>query len=225
MEALLSRSMISAPEARLALAAALLVLLSACGPARVDVEGQFPEPLMEPLPLTMGVWYPEEFANHEFFDKAKTRQESSWIVKTGQAQVQMWDKLWGGMFYEMVHMKGQPGPGQMNQIVDAVIIPHVEELQYAIPAHTNIKVYEIWMRYRFEMISSSGQPIAEWTMTSYGKTPTAFMQTDEGAVNLAAVMALRDAGANFATNFTRVPAVQDWLQEKWQTPQSEEGVP
>jgi hypothetical protein len=192
--------MISAPEVRLALAAALLVLLSACGPARVDVEGQFPEPLMEPLPLTMGVWYPEEFANHEFFDKAKTRQESSWIVKTGQAQVQMWDKLWGGMFYEMVHMKGQPGPGQMNQIVDAVIIPHVEELQYAIPAHTNIKVYEIWMRYRFEMISSSGQPIAEWTMTSYGKTPTAFMQT-------------------------RVPAVQDWLQEKWQTPQSEEGVP
>ena len=217
--------MISVPEARLALATVLLVLLSACGPARVDVDGQFPDPLMEPLPLTMGVWYPEEFANHEFFDEAKTRQESSWIVKTGQAQVQMWDKLWGGMFYDMVHMKGQPGPGQMNQVVDAVLIPHVEELQYAIPAHTNIKVYEIWMRYRFEMVTSNGQPIAEWTMTSYGKTPTAFMQTDEGAVNLAAVMALRDAGANFATNFTRVPAVQDWLQEKWQTPQPEEGTP
>jgi hypothetical protein len=213
--------MISAPESRLLLVAALLALLSACGPAKVEVEGTFPEPLMEPLPLTMGVWYPEEFANHEFFDEATSREESSWIVKTGQAQVQMWDKLWGGMFYEMVHMKGQPGAGQMNQLVDAVLIPHVEELQYAIPAHTSIKVYEIWMRYRFEMVTAGGMPIAEWTMTSYGKTPTAFMQSDEGAVNLAAVMALRDAGANFATNFTRVPAVEDWLQEKWQQPTAE----
>jgi hypothetical protein len=212
----LSRSTISAPEARLALAALVLTLLSACGPARVDVEGSFPAPLMEPLPLTIGIWYPEAFANHEFFDEAKSREESSWIVKTGQAQVQMWDILFDGMFYELVHMKGKPGPGQMNQVVDAVLIPHVEELQYAIPAHTNVKVYEIWMRYRFEMVTSGGQPIAEWTMTSYGKTPTAFMQSDEGAVNLAAVMALRDAGANFATNFTRVPAVQDWLQETWQ---------
>ena len=222
MEARLSRSTISAPEARLALAALALVLLSACGPARVDVEGNFPAPLMEPLPLTIGVWYPEEFANHEFFDEAKSREESGWIVKTGQAQVQMWDTLLDGMFYQLVHMKGRPGPNQMNQVVDAVLVPHVEELQYAIPAHTNIKVYEIWMRYRFEMLTTGGMPIAEWTMTSYGKTPTAFMQSDEGAVNLAAVMALRDAGANFATNFTRVPAVQDWLQEKWQRPPREE---
>ncbi len=216
----MSRSMISAPESRpaqCAVAIALLIaLLTGCGPAKVVVEGQFPPPLMEPLPLNMGVWYTEEFATHEFFDEAKSRSESGWIVKTGEAQVEMWDILLAGMFENVVHMKGEPGPGQMNQVVDAVLIPHVDELQYAIPAHTNVKVYEIWMRYRFELVTSSGDPIAEWTMTSYGKTPTAFLQSDTQAVNLAAVMALRDAGANFATNFTRVPAVQDWLRQKWQ---------
>ena len=218
----MSRSMISAPESRtLRLAAVMLLLamLSGCGPAQVVVEGNFPDPLMEPLPLTMGVWYGEDFAQHEFFDEAKGRQETGWIVKTGQAQVQMWDKLLSGMFTEVVHMRTKPGPGELNQVVDAVLIPHVAELQYAIPAHTSVKVYEIWMRYRFELVTSSGEPIAEWTMTSYGKTPTAFLQSDEGAVNLAAVMALRDAGANFASNFTRVPAVQEWLQQKWQKPQ------
>jgi hypothetical protein len=218
----LSRSMISAPDGNAVMrfvgVAVLLALLMACGPSKVVVKGNFPEPLMEPLPLNMGVWYEEEFAGHEFFDEAKSRSESSWIVKTGEAQVQLWDILWAGMFDSMILMKGKPGPGQMNQAVDAVLIPHVAELQYAIPAHTNIKVYEIWMRYRFELVTSSGDPIAEWTMSSYGKTPTAFLQSDEKAVNLAAVMALRDAGANFATNFTRVPAVQDWLQQKWQTP-------
>ena len=214
----MSRSMIFAADGghlrQLCGMALLLALLVGCGPAQVVVEGNFPPPLMEPLPLTMGVWYGEDFSTHEFFDEAKSRSESSWIVKTGEAQVQMWDTLLSGMFNDIIAMKGQPGAGQMNQVVDAVLIPHVEELQYAIPAHTNIKVYEIWMRYRFELVTAGGQPIAEWTMSSYGKTPTAFLQSDEAAVNLAAVMALRDAGANFATNFTRVPAVQDWLQQK-----------
>ena len=48
---------------------------------------------------------------------------------------------------------------------------------------------------------------------------TAFMQSDEAAVNLAAVMALRDAGANFTVNFTRVPDVQQWLQLKRDDPE------
>jgi hypothetical protein len=214
----LSRSMIFARDKyrawRCLASAALLALLAGCGPAQVVVEGKFPPPLMEPLPLTLGIWYDEDFANHEFFDQAKSRSESSWVVKTGQAQVQMWDTLLGGMFADVVHMKGKPSPDQMNQVVDAVLLPHVDELQYTIPAHTNVKVYEIWMRYRFELVTTQGEPIGEWTMSSYGKTPTAFMRSDEAAVNLAAVMALRDAGANFATSFTRVPEVQQWLQQR-----------
>lgn len=204
-------SMTSAPDLRLLGMALVLTLLAGCGPTTVKVQGNFPAPLIEPVPLTMGIWYPEEFANHEFFDEAKSRSESGWVVNTGEAQVAMWDQLLEGMFYELVHMKGKPGPGQMNQLVNAVLIPHVDELQYAIPQHTNVKVYEIWMRYRFELVTTAGKPIAEWTMPAYGKTPTAFLRSDEAAVNLAAVMALRDAGANFATNFSRVPAVAEWM--------------
>ncbi len=219
----------SAPRRALRAVAVAIVagLLAACGPNEVVVKppaGDFPQPLMEPLPLVVGVWYTEDFAGHEFFDEAKGRAESSWIVRTGDAQVQMWDTLYGAMFNELVHMKGKPGEGQMNQLVDAVLIPSVDELQYTIPAHTNVKVYEIWMRYRFSLVTTNGEPIADWTMTAYGKTPTAFLQSDEAAVNLAAVVALRDAGANFAANFTRVPAVQEWLAEKWGQPEAAAGA-
>lgn len=191
----------------------VLGLLAGCGPATVVVQGNFPPPLIEPLPLTLGVWFGDDFAKHEFFDEAKGKKESSWIVTTGAAQVQMWDTLLAGMFEKVVHLKDKPGPGQSSPDIGGVLIPHVEELQYALPAHTNIKVYEIWMRYRFELVTTGGKPIAEWTMTSYGKTPTAMLQSDQEAVNLAAVMALRDAGANFATHFTRIPGVQEWLRE------------
>ena len=190
----------------------LLVMAAGCGPTRVVVDGNFPAPLIEPLPLNIGLWFDEDFSTHEFFDESKSKSESSWVVQTGTAQVAMWDILLAGLFDNVTHMKGEPRPQQMNQTVDGVLIPQVEELQYAIPAHTNIKVYEIWMRYRFKLVTTGGKPIAEWTMSSYGKTPTAFLQSDKEAVNLAAVMALRDAGANFATSFTKVPEVQEWLQ-------------
>ena len=201
-----------------ALGFVLLFLLASCGTSKVVVKGQFPEPLMDKLPLTLGIWYDEDFRAHEFFDDAAGRQESKWLVKTGDAQVQMWDTVLNGMFVNVVPMRAKPEPGVLNQIVDAVLIPHVDELQYAIPTHTNVKVYEIWMRYRYELVTTSGEPIADWTMTSYGKTPTAFLQSDKAAVNLAAVVALRDAGANFIVNFTRVPAVREWLTEKWGEP-------
>lgn len=213
----MSGLMISVPDSgrlKWLVAVTLLALLAGCGPAEVVVKGNFPSPLMQKLPITLGVWYDEDFAHHEFFEEAKTKAESSWLVRTGEAQVQMWDSLLNGMFQRVLPMNGKPGPGQMNPSVDAVLIPHVEELQYAIPAHTSVKVYEIWMRYRLQLVTTGGQPIADWTMTAYGKTPTAFLQSDQEAVNLAAVMALRDAGANFATHFTRVPAVQEWLQQR-----------
>ena len=53
--------------------------------------------------------------------------------------------------------------------------------------------------------------LAQWPITAYGKTPTAFLQSDEEAVNLAAVVALRDAGAHFITTFGRTPEVAAWL--------------
>ncbi len=196
------------------------LILVGCGKKQVVVQGSFPEPLIEPLPLTIGIWYEEEFANHEFFDEAKGRADSDWVVKTGEAQVQMWDQLFNRMFTTVRPLRGRPAPDQMNPAVDAVIIPRVDELQYAIPAHTNIKVYEIWMRYAFEMVTTGGEPIAEWTMTAYGKTPTAFLQSDEEAVRLAGVVALRDAGAHFITTFQKVPEVAQWLESRQQPQQA-----
>jgi hypothetical protein len=191
----------------------ICLLLAGCGTKEVVVSGNFPDPLMAPLPVTLGVWYSPEFANHEFFDEAKGRAESDWLVRTGEAQVQMWDKLLNGMFLRVAKMDGKPAPQQMNPAVDAVLIPRIVELQYAIPAHTNVKVYEIWMRYGFELVTTNGDPIADWTMTAYGKTPTAFLQSDQEAVRLAGVVALRDAGAHFVTSFQNVPEVAQWLED------------
>ena len=170
--------------------------------------------------------YTDEFANHEFFDEAVGRNESKWVVKTGEAQVEFWNTLLGGMFSKLIVLNNADDFRKHKGEVDAVLIPRVEELQYTIPLHTNIKVYEIWMRYGFRLAAIEDihgakdgglhylpdHEISDFNLTAYGKTPTAFLQSDETAVNLAAVVALRDAGVNFVTSFARMPNIASWVK-------------
>ena len=202
----------------------ILLVLAACTSREVIVEGTFPTPLVDPVPVSVGVLFTQEFKGHELVDDATGRGEVSWRVSTGTAQVEFWSTLFPAFFQNVVFIESYADLQAYD--VDAVLIPQVADVQYAIPLYTNVKVYDIWMRYNLALAEpeqiideqnatislENMQPFAEWPLTSYGKTPTAFMQSDIDAVNLAAVMALRDAGANFITSFPRVPGVMDWIK-------------
>ena len=201
-----------------------LLVLAACTSREVIVEGTFPTPLVDPVPASVGVLFTQEFKEHELLDDATGRGEVSWRVSTGTAQVEFWSTLFPAFFQNVVFIESYEDLQTYD--VDAVLIPQVADVQYAIPLYTNVKVYEIWMRYNLALVEpeqiidednatislENMQPFTEWPLTAYGKTPTAFMQSDIDAVNLAAVMALRDAGANFITSFLRVPGVMDWIE-------------
>jgi hypothetical protein len=130
------------------------------------------------------------------------------------------------MFEEVVHIRDWETVHSRGPEIDGVLIPSIADLQYTIPTHTNVKIYEIWMRYEFRLVDVAAihqqedgalsfnpdERLAAWPITAYGKTPTAFLQTDEEAVNLAAVVALRDAGAHFVTSFGATPDVAVWLE-------------
>lgn len=207
--------------ARITCLAFACLILAACGPNQVVVQGEFPKPLLTKLPVTLGVYYDPEFRDHQFHDKSTSRTEADWIVHSGVAQMQMYDTLLGGMFERVVMLNDVPRTDRVSALddeaVDIVLVPHVEEFQYAIPQHTKVNVFEVWLRYRYELYDAKGELVADWSMTSYGKTPTAFLQSAEAAVNLAAVVALRDAGANFAMNFARVPEVKQWIESMQST--------
>ena len=202
----------------------ILLLVVACTSREVVVEGAFPTPLIDPVPVSVGILFTQEFREHELIDDATGRGEVSWRVSTGSAQVDFWSTLFPAFFQNVVFINSYEDLETYD--VDAVLIPEVSEVQYAIPLYTSVKVYEIWMRYQLSLVEpeqimdadnktinlENMQAFAEWPLTAYGKTPTAFMQSDVDAVNLAAVMALRDAGANFITSFARVPGVMDWIE-------------
>jgi hypothetical protein len=95
--------------------------------------------------------------------------------------------------------------------VDAVFVPNIDEFQLALPAKTKLDVFEIWIKYNMRLITAEGDYIADWVLTSYGKTPSESLRSSEAAINAAAIVALRDLASSFSLSFTEVPEVKDWL--------------
>ena len=176
------------------------LLVSACS-TNVFVKGDYPSPLGKDIPFTAGILFDEKFKEHTF-----TRDSIE--IKLGDAQTRMFDNLFKGMFKNTVPLQTHPDE---SAAVDLVIIPHVEEIQIATPKDNRLKVYEVWIKYNMQVFDGNGSAVADWIMTAYGKTPTATLKSGAKSLNLASIVALRDAGARMATGFTRVPEIRGWM--------------
>ncbi len=189
--------------ARYVIVVFLSLLLIGCGPTNVNVAGDFPSALTREIPLVAGVYFDEEFSNYTYTNERKVS------IAMGQSQVELFNVVLGDLFRQVAVLDALP---QQQSAVDLVIAPHVEDVQLAMPRDTKLQVFEVWIKYNIQVFDGNGQPVADWIMTSYGKSVDQLMSSDETALNQATVMALRDVGVQLITRFARVPDVQRWLE-------------
>ena len=192
---------------RRALGLATALLLTACA-GNVTVEGEFPTPLVDQRDLAVGVVANPKFQNFEYEEKSKDRLK--WTIGTGGAQEKLLYTLLHAMFREVTTLQDLPA-GATPAPVDLVLVPRVKEFQYAMPRETKVNIFEVWIKYSIQVYDRQGAMLADWVMPAYGKTPTAFLKSEDDALNQAVIMALRDAGANFITGFDKVPEIKAWL--------------
>lgn len=184
---------------------ALIALLVGCA-TDVKVKGGVPAPLSEQLPFHVQLVLDDAFRSYQYVDDPERGKKVTFAV--GEAQTDMFRVIAAGMFRQVTETAVQaPGVG------DLILYPRVEEIQLATPFENKLKVFEVWIRYNLRVFDGSGAPLADWIMTSYGKTPTRFLSSDEDALNQAATVALRDAGARLTLELTRVPEIRQWLAE------------
>jgi len=182
-----------------------ITLISGCA-TDVKVKGGVPSPLSPRLPHDVQLVLDEAFKNYLYVEDPERGKKVTFAV--GSAQAEMFRVISRGMFREVRETEA-PTPGS----ADLILYPAVEEIQLATPFENKLKVFEVWIRYNLRVFDGNGTPLADWIMTSYGKTPTRFLDSDEDALNQAATVALRDAGARLALEFTRVPEMRQWLAE------------
>ena len=156
----------------------------------------------------MAVFYDSALTEFAYIEYSETGTEE-YNIASGQSHVELFNAVLPAMFDEVV-VVGSLEEAEMLG-VDAIFAPAIEEFQLALPSKTKLDVYEVWIKYNMRLMAADGEYIADWVLTSYGKTPTESMRSAESAINDAAVVALRDLASSFSLSFTQVPEVRDWL--------------
>lgn len=187
------------------------VLLASCAAQTINISGNYPSPLVRKIPITVGVYYPEELRNFSFIEIDDYTGEDQYIINSGASQIKLFNTVLPALFENVVLLDSLESTQASN--LDAVFVPAIEEFQLGLPAKTKLKVYEIWVKYNMRLENGNGDYIADWVMTAYGKSPTETFQSVDAGVQDAAVVALRDLAASFTLGFSGIPEVNDWLKE------------
>ena len=190
--------------------AVLLVALalSGCGVSNVVIEGNFPTPNINKIPVAVAVYYDDALREYSYMEYSETGQEE-FNIESGQSHMELFNAVLPAMFDRVIVVDSLEDARVEG--VDAVFAPAIEEFQLALPAKTKLDIYEVWIKYNMRLLTAEGDYIADWILTSYGKTPTETFRSAADGINEAAVVALRDLASSFSLSFGQVPEVRDWL--------------
>jgi hypothetical protein len=193
----------------------LLALLASGCAKSVKVQNNFPEPLVEKLPLSVGILLNDKLSNYVHVEDPM--MDAEWTIDIGQANVDMFRALFTGMFRETIELKinadGTPLlPTDIR--LNAIIEPRLEDFEFSVPRQSGNDQYTVWIRYNIRMTTPDDEQISNWRITAYGQVDEGSMgMGDADAMHAAAVIALRDAAANIATGFSKAPGVRKKLLE------------
>ena len=182
--------------------------LSGCGVSCVVIEGSFPTPNINKIPVTVAVYYDDAIRGFSNLEYSETGQEE-FNIESGRSHMELFNAVLPAMFDRVIVVDNLEDARAEG--VDAVFAPAIEEFQLALPAKTKLDVYEVWIKYNMRLLTAEGDYIADWILTSYGKTPTETFRSVADGINEAAVVALRDLASSFSLSFGQVPEVRDWL--------------
>jgi|TARA_B110000196_G_C20867921_1_gene530632 hypothetical protein len=182
--------------------------LTGCGVSNVVIEGSFPTPNINKLPLNVAVYFDPALTEFAYIEYSETGSEE-YNIASGQSHIELFSTVLPAMFDKVVVVSSIEEAEALG--VDAIFAPIIEEFQLALPAKTKLDVYEIWIKYNMRLMTADGDYIADWVLTSYGKSPNESLRSAEAAINAAAIVALRDLASSFSLSFSQVPEVKDWL--------------
>jgi hypothetical protein len=189
-------------------AAALATATTGCRPVRFEATTNIPRPLITPIPVTVGLYVPEEFRD---FVHKEERWGVKWEVNLGKAQTDGLTRLVGAMFERVV-----PLDSIMGAVVDpqirAVIEPELEAFSFVTPRDAGAPFYAVSLKYRIGLYAPDGKLVESWPFTGYGSVENSGFG-GEDPLKRATSMAMRDAGAKLAVEFRQQAMVRGLLPE------------
>ncbi len=216
------------------LLAALIGVAGCQGGTSVTVDIRVPQPLVDPIDARMGVYFDDTLKT--YIHEEELDDHGSYRIDIGASQAPVFSQVLDAMFDSVVPVARQtpvqdePAPAAtpapkpvaatfrsadgLAPNVDGILVPNIEEVQFAIPDQTGGEFYEVWIRYRMQLFDADGTPLSEWPLIGYGKANQrnhGTMDRKEAGLNEATIWALRDAAALLSFQFRNRTEVKDWL--------------
>ena len=184
------------------------MLLSGCSTS-IWVEADFPQPLVNQLPVSMGLILDDDLLDYVHYEELP--RKAAYTIQIGEANELMLVQLFESMFTDLTEYNEFPLIEPDSVEIDGVLWPELERFEFDVPVGRRDEFVEVWIQYLVKLYETDGQLVTEWPVSGYGK---AEMIDREDALNRAIVVAMREVGATISTKFTDQPELQDWLQER-----------
>ena len=183
-------------------------VLSACTSA-VVVESEFPEPLIETVPVSIGLFYEPRL--RDFIHAEALPRSTTWTIDMGDANLAMLDPLYKTMFAFTREIENfPPSPAEIASL-DGVLSSTLEQFQFDVPRSTRDEFVEVWLQYRLELVEPDCNVVITWEVPAYGKAEIATSRQE--AVHRAAIVAMREAGAKISIEFPQQPDFRLWVED------------
>jgi hypothetical protein len=162
-----------------------------CGGSKITLhDPTIPEPLIDPMPLSVGARFPDAFDN--FVHEEQVVGKEKWTIDLGQANKILFTNLFGSMFTDFTVV--DKSVDAQDLLIDAMIEPSIDAFEFSVPSQSQTDEFAVWIRYRIKIFDAEGVQIANWPIAAYGKSQTTTFGGDD-ALRRAAVLAMRDAAA------------------------------
>ncbi len=194
----------------------LSALVTGCGGAVPVVSPIDRPPLIEPLPVSVGIYYSEDLRNHKCTgDKGYIAY--SWTFELGPPSIQMFDNLFTALFRDVETLDISPKITTSRHPRDIIEL-RLSKFNGCQAKWPILGTTVIYIAYEAILWSAEGKKVAQWKgqgragrgddLGSYGGSAW-----EPELRHLAALtsVAMRKAAADFIINFQNEPAVQDRL--------------
>jgi hypothetical protein len=175
--------------------------LVACAPTQFEAQPDVPAPLIEKIPVTIGVHLPLEF-REKVYEEKREQGGGEYSIGLGKAQTTGFMRILEAMFARVVVVSSPAAAAQADPSIRGVLEPVLDDFAFVTPIDSGTQSYAASLKYTIRLYSPQGELQDSWTFTGYGSQPvSAFPGVGDEALQAATRLAMRDAAAKLAAEF------------------------
>lgn len=175
---------------------AALAALSACGGISIKPDPLLPQPLMQPLPATVGLILPGELRNYVH---KETRWGVDWKIELGPGHLHLYRDIFKDSFRQVVEFKDVAAAREASGM-KALFEPTIDQYSFVTDRDTGGRYFAVTLRYRINLYTPQGEKLDTLTLSGYGSALAKGM-SNGGPLERATLAAMRDAAAKFLVQF------------------------